>query len=324
MRHEEQLQRVGTFGFTERQTRFLLLVLRHSGVCLARQYCTYAGIVRGQKTQDFFGRLVSRGLATPYPCGHSRARVYHLHHKALYRAIGEPETRLRRPATLGRAVERLMVLDYLVAHPQTTWLATEGEKVEHFVSAGLHLDELPSITFTGKESSTKRFFTERLPIGLPDPESGYVFLWLAMQEVPVDFRSYLQRHADLLRRLRNWRIQLLVPRHLARHVPRYEQAFREELTQPLRPDVAGEVRWYFEQLRQGAPNRGSRFQAARRDFGGPRFRALYRTWQVRGDPAVFSASSRVPADAIADGAGRLVCEVPTRQYLHLAPLVGTA
>jgi len=30
MRLEEHLQRVGTFGFTERQTRFLLLVLRHS------------------------------------------------------------------------------------------------------------------------------------------------------------------------------------------------------------------------------------------------------------------------------------------------------
>ncbi len=324
MRHEEHLQRVGTFGFTERQTRFLLLVLRHSGVCLARQYCTYAGIVRGQKTQDFFGRLVSRGLATAYPCGHRRARVYHLHHKALYRAIGEPETRLRRPATLGRAVERLMVLDHLVAHPTTTWLATEREKIEHFLGSGLHEDELPSITFKGKTSSTTRFFTERLPIGLPDRESGYVFLWLATQEVPIDFRSYLQRHADLLRRLKAWRVHLVAPRHLARHVARYEQAFREELEQPLRSAVADEMRWYFEQLQQGAPNRGSRFQAARRDFAGPRFRALYRTWQLRGERALSAATSRLAADAIADGAGGLVSEVADRQYLHLTPLVGTA
>lgn len=324
MRLEEHLQRVGTFGFTERQTRFLLLVLRHSGVCLARQYCTYAGIVRGQKTHDFFGRLVSRGLATPYPCAHPRARVYHLHHKALYRAIGEPETRLRRPATLGRAVERLMILDHLVSRPETTWLATEREKVEHFLGEGLREDDLPSITFTGRTGSTRRFFTERLPIGLPNRESGYVFVWLATQEVPLDFRTYLHGHVDLLRRLKGWRIHLLAPRHLEKHVPRYELAFREELGQPLRSDVADEVRWYFEQLKQGAPNRGPRFQAARRDFTGPRFSALYRAWRLRGERALTAASSRLTADAIAAGAGTLVCEVAARQYLHLTPLVGTA
>jgi len=324
MRLEEHLQRVGTFGFTERQTRFLLLVLRHSGVCLARQYCSYAGIVRGQKTHDFFRRLVSRRLATPYACLRPRSRVYHLHHKALYRAIGEPETRLRRPTTLGRAVERLMILDHLVAHPETTWLAAEREKVEHFVGEGLHEDNLPSITFTGRTGQTRRFFAERLPIGLPNRESGYVFVWLATQEVPIDFRGYLEQHADLLRRLKSWRIHLLAPGHLARHVPRYELAFREELGQPLRLDVVDEVRWYFEQLRQGAPNRGPRFQAARRDFAGPRFRALYRTWRLRGERALTVASSSLAADAIAAGHGRLVCEVVARQYLHLTPLVGTA
>jgi hypothetical protein len=217
-----------------------------------------------------------------------------------------------------------MVLDHLVAHPGTTWLATEREKVEHFVGAGLQQDELPSVTFKGRTSSTKRFFAERLPIGLPTQESGYAFVWLATQEVPLDFRSYLHRYTELLGRLRSWRIELLVPRHLARHAPLYEQAFREELGQPVRHDVANELRLYFEQLRQGAPNRGPRFQAARRDFGGPRFRALYRTWQVRGERALSAATSRPTCDAINAGAGRLVCEIAAHQYLHLSPLVGTA
>jgi hypothetical protein len=35
------------FRFTERQARFLELVLRHAGVCVPRQYATFAGIPRG-------------------------------------------------------------------------------------------------------------------------------------------------------------------------------------------------------------------------------------------------------------------------------------
>jgi hypothetical protein len=35
-------------GFTPRQARFLVLVLEHSGVCLPRQYRTFAGIAHGR------------------------------------------------------------------------------------------------------------------------------------------------------------------------------------------------------------------------------------------------------------------------------------
>jgi hypothetical protein len=321
---DEQFQRVATFGFTPRQTGFLLLVLRHSGVCLARQYCAYAGIARGQKTHDFFGRLVARQLATPYDCAHRQGKVYHLHHKSLYRAIGEPETRLRRPTTLGRAVERLMVLDHLVAHHQLTWLATEREKVQHFdVRGDVTRDELPSVTFRRGSATTTRFFPDRLPIGVYDDET-HVFVYLAVQDVPLDFRGYLHRHGELLRRLRKWHVRLIVPRHLSASIPEYERAFWEELSQPLRPEVADEVRWYFEQLRSGGARSGERFRAARRDFGAARFRALYRAWQEHGDRVLYAATSPVTADTIGRGEGRLECQLAAHHYLHLAPLVGTA
>ena len=53
---------VAEFGFTQRQARFLELVMRHAGVCLLRQYSTFAGIVHGQKTRAFFAKLVSRAV----------------------------------------------------------------------------------------------------------------------------------------------------------------------------------------------------------------------------------------------------------------------
>jgi integrase len=47
----ERTEAVAAFGFTERQARFLVSVLLHSGVFVERQYCSFAGIVHGQTRQ---------------------------------------------------------------------------------------------------------------------------------------------------------------------------------------------------------------------------------------------------------------------------------
>ena len=61
MTADERVQAVVKFGFTERQARFLVAVMLHSGVCLLRQYTAFAGIVHGQKTRKFFAKLVRHG-----------------------------------------------------------------------------------------------------------------------------------------------------------------------------------------------------------------------------------------------------------------------
>ena len=79
MTHDQRVTRVAGFGFTERQAAFLVEVMLHSGFFLGRQYCTFARIARGQKLVDFLDKLTSRKLATPYRCGHNKARVFHVH-----------------------------------------------------------------------------------------------------------------------------------------------------------------------------------------------------------------------------------------------------
>jgi hypothetical protein len=74
---EERVSAVAEFGFIPRQARFLVLAIRHAGVCLLRQYSAFAGIVHGQKTRAFFHKLVSRRYASAYECRHNRARLYH-------------------------------------------------------------------------------------------------------------------------------------------------------------------------------------------------------------------------------------------------------
>jgi hypothetical protein len=60
--HEERVQAVVGLEFTDRQARFLVLVLRMSGVCVPRQYATFAGIAHGgKKCNAFFDKLVRRG-----------------------------------------------------------------------------------------------------------------------------------------------------------------------------------------------------------------------------------------------------------------------
>ena len=43
----DRVEAIKAFGFTERQARFVVTVMLHSGVCLGRQYCAFAGIDYG-------------------------------------------------------------------------------------------------------------------------------------------------------------------------------------------------------------------------------------------------------------------------------------
>ncbi len=115
MQFEDRVRGVAQFDFTERQARFLVTVMLHSGVCLPRQYAAFAGIVEGQKTRRFFAKLIRLRYASAYPCRHNRARIYQVHNKALYRAIGETDSSHRRPLSPARVVERLMLIDALLA-----------------------------------------------------------------------------------------------------------------------------------------------------------------------------------------------------------------
>jgi hypothetical protein len=86
----DRIQAVTEFGFTERQARFLVLVMRHAGVCVPRQYARFACVAYGAKCNAFFDRLVRRGFAHGIDCIHNRARLYHVHSKGLYTSSATP------------------------------------------------------------------------------------------------------------------------------------------------------------------------------------------------------------------------------------------
>jgi hypothetical protein len=128
----ERVQAVADYGFTERQARFLVLVMRHAGLCVKRQYAEFAGIANGgEKCNAFFDKLVRRGFAITTDCIHNRARLFHVHHRPLYHAIGQPGSRYRRTVPARSAAERLMRLDAALMSPDLEWLTTRSEKVSY-------------------------------------------------------------------------------------------------------------------------------------------------------------------------------------------------
>ena len=329
---EERTAAVGAFGFTPRQARFLVEVLIHSGVFVERQYCQFAGLTHGQKTTDFLRHLVERGYARPIATGAPhRGRLFHVHHKPLYAAIGQADNRHRKPMAMGRMVERLMVLDAVLADRTFSWLGTEFDKRCYFIrrlQGRVELREFPRLRFGQGAEATHRYFPDKLPIGVQRDRTNHVLLYLVTSSVPMDFRLFLLRHSELLRPLFGWTIRVLMPAPFAQAIRVFGHAARETLATPLEPGTAEGLQWFFRerQRRQESPLQppDDRFRSATVAYRAPRFRALFRMWQQEGDAAILAAQSFVLRDALQGGEGRVEFIKLTHQYCHLSSLVGVA
>jgi len=328
----DRTQAVAAFGFTERQARFLVTVMLHSGVFVERQYCAFAGIVHGQKTHDFLERLSTRGMAKAIAVGPlHRGRLLHVYHKPLYAAIDETDNRHRKPMSTGRMIERLMILDAVLDDPTFTWLATESDKRSYFIRQlgnDLPLKEYPRLTFGEGTAQTVRLFPDKMPIGIQRDRWDHRFLYLVTRPDPMDFRVFLLRHAEMLRSVHQWTIRVLFPQPFARGIPRFGHAAREVLATPINYETQPELLWYFRERQKRpydrVPSEDQRFRTAALYYRAPRFRALYRAWEHQGDGVVYATPSAVLKDKLERREGRFEFLPLTRQYLHLSSLVGVA
>jgi hypothetical protein len=321
---EERLTAIAEFGFTARQARFLNLVMRHAGVCLLRQYTAFAGIVHGQKTRAFFARLVQRGYASAHECRHNRGRVYHIHHQALYRAIGEPHSRYRRPVSAARITARLAALDALLAATDVTWLVS-GEVKNHLAS--VRSDQVMTEIAAQSSALSDSVCSDTVRIGV-DATGRTVVLCVLMPVALEDFRRRLARLVAVLSRLQRWTLRLVLPREHATAYDSYQRVIHEEWETPFSDRTAEELTWYFEK-RRTLPSGHSpspsdpRFDHASLAFDGPRFDRLYRRWQRAGAAAFNDPLTRLMGEALTNGSGRLECLVLNHAYDHLSPVIDT-
>lgn len=304
----ERVQAVIDYGFTEREARFLVLVMRHSGLCVKRQYAAFAGIANGgDRCNALFAKLVRRGFATAVDCIHNRARLYHVHHKPLYHAIGEPDNRYRRSVPARAAAERLVRLDAALIDPDLDWLTTPSERVERLPAS-------PSGS---------------LPIGI-DATGRPVFMYVAMKPWTDHFRSFLSAHIPLLAVTPTWTLRVVFPQALHRVVPEYQRAVYDELESRLDEQTLKDLSWYFFHCRRqtdwneykafGSDVCERRFATCARAFRGPRYTRLYRLW-LTDEKAALTPVPLAVSEAFAAGRARLQCVVLPHNYEPFSPLV---
>ena len=326
MTTDERVQAVVDYGFTSRQAGFLLLVMRHSGLCVKRQYAGYARVANGgEKCNSFFAKLLRRGFASETPCIHSRARLYHVHHKALYHAIGDSGSRYRRPVPARAAGERLMRLDAALISPDLDWVTTRIEKVAYLRSIAApdsgarHPD-----ASVGTGAHVASGFPGTFPIGI-DQTGRTVLLYVATKPWTDDFRTFLAGHTGLLAQASTWTLRMVFPQPLRRAVPDYQAVVDEEL-EPLAADAVRELQHYFFHRRRRTaltelPEtlRGilARYSTA---YSGPRFAHLYRRWLTDEQRALTPVSTTIQA-AVATRRAAIDYVVLPHVYEHLFPLV---
>ncbi len=128
--------------------------------------------------------------------------MIHVHYKPLWAAVGEPDTRFRKPAAPGRMIERVMLLDAVLDEPTCTWLGPARDKRRYFIrhlESRLDAREYPHLTFGDGPEKTVRYFPDKLPIGVSPGLDHHAFVYLVTSRSPMDFRLFLLRHVPLLR-----------------------------------------------------------------------------------------------------------------------------
>jgi hypothetical protein len=295
----ERVQAVVDYGFTERQARFLVLVMRHAGLCVKRQYAAFAGIANGgEKCNAFFDKLVGRGFAAAAECVHNRARLYHVYYKPLYHAIGEADSRYRRAVPARAAADRLIRLDAALTDPHLEWLTTRPEK-RAYLQANMTSDhsDHSGKDVTQDAPEVAKQFPGTFPVGV-DATGRVVLLYLATVPWTDDFRAFLLGHIGFLRVTSRWTMRLVFPQPLQRAIPAYETVVHEELRTPLPADAVADLKRYFFHRRRGTDLNAipevlrAFLNRCALSFAGPRFAHLYRRWLTEQD----GAFTGLPAD----------------------------
>ena len=195
------------FGYTEREAQFIELAALHSGYFLRRQFNTFLGRSRGRAADDFIQKLFRREHVT---CDVflRHAHVYHLSAKPLYTLLGEPDNRHRRSRSPIGIKSKLMTLDFVLAHRDVQFLATERARVTYFAERGVELEQLPHLVYRAHKGgdTTARYFVEKFPLSVLD--DGSVGLsYIDPGEYSVEgFETFLDRYTKLIDSLPHVRI----------------------------------------------------------------------------------------------------------------------
>ena len=147
-----------------------------------------------------------------------------------------------------------------------------------------------------------------------------MFVYLVNRRIPVDFRQFLIRHADLFRVLHHWTVRLLMPRRFRKAAALYKAALREQLWTPLDPSVSKSLKAYFRERQEQGGHLGDpsdRYIAQEfRKQGMPKIRRSIEL-ATSGDRVLWQSCSTCLRDDWAYGRSAVEVQPLNRRYLQL-------
>jgi hypothetical protein len=215
----EYVEAIVRYGYTPTEARFLYLVATHSGYFTQQQFFHFAGVHRGGMGTRLTAKALQHGhIRTARLARHTL--IYNLFSRPFYESIGKDNLRNRRRLSDELIRTRLLILDFVLTHPEHDYLETEHEKVRYFHDErSLPLSLLPHRTYKGtqSQSETQRYFVDRFSIFTSRPalRSGqsipsFIYCDSADNSL-VGFFSYLENYQPLLRRLHEFELVYAAP-----------------------------------------------------------------------------------------------------------------
>jgi len=211
MTFAERISLVRALGYSLRQATFLTTVALHSGYCLRRQYAAFTGLKNGNYMKDFLDGLVEQNLANRIVYRANRGSIYHVFGRRIYRAICDKNSTNRRHCSPAVIARKLMVLDFVLAHLDFDWYATEGDKVDLFLSRL----SVPSDVLPKQLSDQRERRTQKMPIFLNGTSSCVNFVCLVTDPHGSAIERFIHEHAPLLRHLSEWTVTAVIPQRYA-------------------------------------------------------------------------------------------------------------
>ena len=291
-------------GYRRVQAKFLCLTALHGGYFLRRQYAQFLGCRDGGAVTQLIQAALRRGHVRA-STWRQKTQLYHLCARPFYKALGQGDNRNRRARELLMTKNKIMGLDFILAHREYTYLATEEEKLDHFVRI-LKIDpsNLPTKLYHGSKSTeaTVRYFVEKYPVFIgPVPHMGGLpvvsFCFIDEGMVSLSrFETYLAQYGSLFASLSEF--QLIYVAASEAHFGRAQRMFERFVNQGTDglngagndSEIQGLLA-YFKARRLYEAKQFALFDRAgliglrdaQERFSGKENEALYERWKQAGD-----------------------------------------
>jgi hypothetical protein len=300
MTQAERIAGLRRLGYGESEAGFLCLAALHGGYFLRRQYAEFLGREDGGTVTQLMQKVLDQGHARA-STWRQNTQLYHLCSRRFYAALGQENNRNRRRRQLPNVKNKVMGLDFVLAHPKPHYLATEQEKL-HYFTGTLQLETavLPTKRYLNNGHATDRHFVEKYPIFLADsaqPAASPVVNFCFVDEGASGlsgFWTFLVHYRDLFACLREF--QVIYVAAASNHFQAAAKAYARFANREIKTNGANgicpttrmvaffEARQLYETQQWNSFDRAKllRFRDDRREFSGPEIERLYQRWKAKG------------------------------------------